>query len=103
MNIELPKQTRKCIVVDDNGIGQKIVYLVGYCPLTLAYYNALFTDAQKYFTNLDPEKAFCGKVRESAFILGYTLMIIPIENKKYSKIAGFETVKWEDLRIQSYQ
>jgi hypothetical protein len=48
----LPKHTQKYIVQDNNGIGVKLVYLVGYCPDTLAYYNAFFKDAQKHFENL---------------------------------------------------
>lgn len=102
MKTTLPKHTKKYIVQDNNGIGVKLVYLVGYCPDTLAYYNAFFKDAQKHFENLDSTTAICGKVRKSVCCQDFTLMIIPIENKKYDEVPGFETTQWEHLRIQSY-
>lgn len=56
------------------------VMLVGYCPDTLDYFNALFRKARKSFPKLSQEGVICGKVTKSDRIQGFTLLMFPAGN-----------------------
>lgn len=61
--------------------GSKAVIMVGYCPDTLAYFNAMFTEAKRSFPNLNAENVICGKVTRSNCVKGYTLIIFDCPNE----------------------
>lgn len=95
----IPKHATKHVIwKDDRG---QLVYLVGYCPDTLSYFNGLFLDALKSVPDLDASKATCGKVVRSDSCQGFTLMLIDIPGPK-RPVEGFKECQWSDLRIQSY-
>lgn len=98
-SIRVPKHARKYVYWKENG--GSLVYLVGYCPDTLAYFNGMFNDALKSVPNLDANNVICSKVKKSDSVEGFTLMMIDVEGPKRT-IEGFEECEWRDLRIQSF-
>jgi hypothetical protein len=94
------KNMRKHVYWKDNGDGV-LVYLVGYCPDTLSYFNGLFLDARKSVSGLDASTAICGKVKKSDSVQGFTLMLIDVAGPK-REIEGFKECEWRDLRIESF-
>lgn len=61
----------------------KAVILVGYCPDTLAYFNAMFDEAKKTFPDLHPGGVTCGKVLESSYVKGFTVILFDVPNKPH--------------------
>ncbi len=59
---------------------QKLVYrerayiMIGYCPDTLAYFNAMYQEALKSFPDLTEEECECGKIRKSSWCFGFTYL-----------------------------
>ena len=98
---ELPAHTKRFVVWQNDSSGGTLVYLVGYCPDTLAYYMGMFLDAQKYVADVDPNTAICGKVTKSISCKSHTLCLINVSGPK-REIETFKECKWEDLRIDAY-
>ncbi len=57
------------------------VILVGYCPDTLAYFNAIFDEARKSFPDLKPDQVTCSKVSKSDCVQGFTMILFRVPNK----------------------
>lgn len=68
--VELPDHAQKRIYK----ASRRACILVGYCPDTLAYFDALFIEAKKSFPWLKAENATCGKVTNSHSVQGFTLL-----------------------------
>lgn len=64
------------------------VVLVGYCPDTLDYFNALYEHAKLSFPNLAQSEITCGKVTKSSNIQGFTLLIFSLT----AHLKGWEPV-----------
>lgn len=64
-----------CRTDEDNGYQVTGVILVGYCPDTLAYFNALYHHAKRSFRKLTQDSATCGKVTKSPSVQGFTLLL----------------------------
>lgn len=96
-----PKHTRRYVIWNEDGIGGSLIYLVGYCPDTLAYFMGLFLDAKKHVPSIDANDAICSKVKKSAFVQGFTLMTIKTNIKKRA-IPGFDETQWNHLRIDAF-
>ncbi len=87
------------MIAADNGYALKRIYapkdrvsataciLVGYCPDTLAHFQAIYEEAKKSFPHLTPEMVTCGKVHESSYVKGFTLVIFDCPRKK---VKGWE-------------
>ena len=81
MTIDLSKHgnVRKLLHCDE-GTGKTTAYiLVGYCPDTLAYFRYLAELARKDFPKLKDEDIICGKVKQSDWCYGFTLILFPIK------------------------
>lgn len=62
-----------------NGQQNSAAYiLVGYCPDTLDYFNAMFRLAKKTFPWIKPSDVTCGKVRNSDSVKGFTVITFRI-------------------------
>ena len=103
----VPDHTQRYIVWDTSP--PRVVYLVGYCPATLGYFNTLFADAQDILSrhtdlSLDPNEAICTKVRESRFCKGFTLLICPIHgfNLLQRPLAGLRETTWQALGLDAF-
>jgi len=64
------------------------VILVGYCPDTLAYFNAMFDEARKSFPDLKACDVTCGKVIRSESVKGFTVILfavpdVPVDSWDY--------------------
>ncbi len=97
---DLPSHVQKFVIWRTNG-DNALVYLVGYCPDTLAYFLGMFLDAQKVMPGISPDDAMCTKVKQSDCHQGFTMMIIAFSGPKRD-IPGFKECSWNSLRIESY-
>jgi len=93
---EPPKHTKKYVVWNnDNGT---VVLLVGYCPDTLPYFmgltNMLLTD----FPKIDLNEIVFGKVRNSSWAKGFTIVTAKIEGPR-RKIPGYVKRQWETFDV----
>lgn len=79
MSIKCPEHRRKRIYWHD-GKGTAVI-LVGYCPDTLAYFNALATEARKDF-DINEEAVICGRVTRSSSIQNFTFIMFDIDGPK---------------------
>jgi len=85
-HVTLPKHVERYVTWQNNQ--SHAYYLVGYCPDTLAYFQALFEDAKKTFPDLDAKDCTCSKVRRSSSKDGFTYFGFPINGPK-REIKGF--------------
>lgn len=86
--IQLPAHTQKRIYWPEDGTGRAFI-LIGYCPDTLAYFQAMYAEARKSFPELRPENCTCGKVTGSRTVQGFTLLSFPLTGEKH-EIEGWE-------------
>lgn len=102
-SVKLPPAHTKRYVIwqEDSRLGGILVYLVGYCPDTLASFFGLFLDAQKHVPEVKMENALCTKVQKSVCYHDFTMMKIDIDISK-REISGFTECSWSDLRIDSF-
>ena len=71
-----------------------IMVLVGYCPDTLPYFLRMIEEIQKAYPELDLKEVVCGKVTQSNYNKGFTLVIAPIAGPKRD-IPGFDV--WHSI------
>jgi len=90
-----PKHTKKRIYWNKEGTSANVFLLVGYCPETLEYYDALYKEAKKDFPNLKKEEVQCGRVTKSNTIQGYTLIRFYIHSTKKRKIPGYAEYSYQ--------
>lgn len=74
--MDCPKHRQKRIYWHD-GKGVAVI-LVGYCPDTLAYFNAMTEEARKDF-EIDDENVTCGRVRRSSSVQLFTYIMFDID------------------------
>lgn len=89
--VEFPQHAKKRIYWGDGKAGSgRGVILVGYCPDTLAYFNALAAEAKKSFPDLTDDDIACGRVCDSPVVNQFTVIVFQVHGKK-RKIAGWES------------
>jgi hypothetical protein len=76
--------------------GGWIYLLVGYCPDTLPYFLGMVKEAQKTFPDLDLTDVVFGKVKESNWCKGFTLLHASISGPKRA-IKGYVEYKREHI------
>ncbi len=66
--------------------------LVGYCPTTIAYFQALAEELRKTFPEAKDEDLYCGQVTKSHSVDGFTLLRwnAEIDKKEYKGFASHE-------------
>lgn len=98
--MKLPEHTRRYVIWGKDG-GSRLVYLVGYCPDSLEYFQAMFNDAKQVVPDINAAETICGKVQKSRSCQGFTLMLIAIHGSKRD-IPGFKSATWEELDIEAF-
>lgn len=86
---ELPGHAIKIIFWHEGG-GRAFI-LIGYCPDTLAYFQAMFAEAQKTFPDIRPEDVTCGKVSRSQSMYGFTLMAFDVPKTERREYVGWNS------------
>lgn len=66
------------------------VILVGYCPDTLAYFQALANEAKKDFPDIDDGEIICSQVTRSSSIHGFTVILFTVPGEK-REVAGWDS------------
>lgn len=75
-----------------------VFLLVGYCPDTLPYFMGLLQEARKTFPRLDLKQVNFGKVKNSRWAKGFTLVSFPIDGPK-REIPGYDECLWDTIDI----
>ena len=99
--IVLPEFTERYVIWSEDGSSGSLITLVGYCPDTLAYYQAMFEDMKLSVPGLINSKAMCTRVHASIVRKNFTMMMAPIDGPERT-IDRFDKTEWSSLRIDSY-
>ena len=96
-----PRHTHRYVLWGETCKGKiegRIFLLVGYCPDTTPYFMGLLLDALSSFPDLNLSKVTFGKVSNSSWAKGFTLLSAPISCKK-RKINGYQEAHWQTFDV----
>ena len=91
-----PKYTQKYVLWNENQ--GKVFLLVGYCPDTLPYFLGLAQELMNDIPDVKPEEITFGKVKDSGWAKGFTLVEASIKGPKRN-IPGYSERSWENFDV----
>ena len=100
MKVTLPRHTTKHIQWNKDGNGCSAFILIGYCPDTLAYFQAMADKLKEAFPHVKDEDITCGKVTYSDYCKGFTIIVASVKIEKTLLVEkGLKALGWTERDI----
>ena len=100
MKVTLPRHTTKHISWNKDGNSCSAFILIGYCPDTLAYFQAMAEKLKETFPQVKDEDITCGKVTQSDCIKGFTVIMVTVEIQRTLLVEkGLKALGWTERDV----